>query len=125
MSRAEQRRARLPAPSLQRRTPNAERRRRRKQARLPRSLRHSPMMLTPGEPDFRPAELRDVEALVRMRFSLLYESHFAPEGIDRACLEDSFRAYFSRHIPSGEFIGWVADAEGSVVGTGGMVFWHK
>ena len=76
-------------------------------------------------PTYRRAALHDVEALIQMRFNLLYESHFAPEGSDRARMEEAFHAYFKEHLPAGDFIGWVAEADGRVVGTGGMVLWHK
>lgn len=38
---------------------------------------------------------------------------------------DPLRAYFARAIPGEEFVGWVAEAGGEVVGTGGLCFAEK
>jgi GNAT superfamily N-acetyltransferase len=78
-----------------------------------------------GKPILRRAEVRDVDALVTLRFRLLQEAHFVPDGTNRIGMEDAFRAYFRTYIPSGDFTGWVAEVDGEVVATGGMVLWHK
>jgi len=78
----------------------------------------------------RKAELRDVEALVRMRFELL---HVAPAlGVPTNLSESEWeevrlatRDYFSRALPTGEHCGVVAEAEGIVVGCGGIVFMER
>jgi GNAT superfamily N-acetyltransferase len=67
----------------------------------------------------------DIDALVEMRLRLLQETHFASAGKDFAEMERSFRSYFEKYIPSGEYIGWVVESKGQVIGTGGMVYWHK
>jgi GNAT superfamily N-acetyltransferase len=78
----------------------------------------------------RKAELRDVEALVRMRFELL---HVAPAlGVPTDLSEEEWEAvreatreYFARALPTGEHCGVVAEAEGIVVGCGGIVFMER
>ena len=78
----------------------------------------------------RKAELRDVEALVRMRFELL---HVAPAlGVPTDLSEEEWQAvreatreYFARALPTGEHCGVVAEAEGIVVGCGGIVFMER
>jgi GNAT superfamily N-acetyltransferase len=78
----------------------------------------------------RKAELRDLEALVRMRFELMHVA--AALGVPMDLSESEWEAvraatreYFSRALPAGEHCGIVAEAEGIVVGCGGMVFMER
>jgi GNAT superfamily N-acetyltransferase len=63
----------------------------------------------------------DVETLVRLRVEFLTEIGDGAAGAAAAPL----RAYFGRALPTGEFVGWVAEAGGEVVGTGGLCFAAK
>ncbi len=78
----------------------------------------------------RRAELRDVEALVRMRFELMHVA--AALGVPTDLSESEWeevreatREYFSRAMPAGEHCGVVAEVEGIVVGCGGIVFMER
>ena len=78
----------------------------------------------------RRAELRDVEALVRMRFELMHVA--AALGVPTDLSESEWeevreatREYFSRALPAGEHCGVVAEVEGIVVGCGGIVFMER
>jgi GNAT superfamily N-acetyltransferase len=78
----------------------------------------------------RRAELRDVEALVRMRFELLHVA--AALGVPTNLSDEEWEAvrvatrqYFERALPSGEHCGVVAEAQGIVVGCGGIVFMER
>jgi GNAT superfamily N-acetyltransferase len=78
----------------------------------------------------RRAELRDVEALVRMRFELLHVA--AALGVPTNLSDEEWEAarvatqqYFQRAFPSGEHFGVVAEGQGIVVGCGGIVFMER
>jgi GNAT superfamily N-acetyltransferase len=78
----------------------------------------------------RKAELRDVEALVRMRFELMHVAAAlgVPTNLSDAeweAVREATREYFSRALPAGEHCGVVAEAEGIVVGCGGIVFMER
>jgi GNAT superfamily N-acetyltransferase len=78
----------------------------------------------------RRAELRDVEALVRMRFELLHVAAALGvptdlSGEEWEAVREATREYFSRALPAGEHCGVVAEAEGVVVGCGGIVFMER
>src|SRR4029077_19156617 len=78
----------------------------------------------------RKAELRDVEALVRMRFELLHVAAAlgVPTNLSESeweAVREATREYFSRALPAGEHCGVVAEAEGVVVGCGGIVFMER
>jgi len=78
----------------------------------------------------RRAELRDVEALVRMRVELL---HVAPAlGVPTNLSDEEWEAlraanrdYFAETLVTGAHRGVVAEAEGIVVGCGGIVFMER
>jgi GNAT superfamily N-acetyltransferase len=69
---------------------------------------------------YRRATLEDVGRLVELRLAFLAEISGALES--DAVLRASLVEYFSRMIPSEEFIGFVAVADGAIVATGGLVF---
>ena len=78
----------------------------------------------------RRAELRDVEALVRLRFELMHMA--AALGVptnlseeDWEAVREATREYFEKALASGEHCGVVAEAEGIVVGCGGIVFMER
>lgn len=78
----------------------------------------------------RKAELRDVEALVRMRVELLHVAAAlgVPTDLSGEEWEEvraATRDYFSKALPAGEHFGVVAEAEGIVVGCGGIVFMER
>jgi GNAT superfamily N-acetyltransferase len=75
----------------------------------------------------RRAELRDVEALVRMRIELLHVAAAlgAPTNLSEeewGEVRASCREYFVEALPAGKHCGVVAEVDGSVVACGGIVF---
>src|ERR1700731_2764612 len=85
-------------------------------------------MATPFK--IRRAELRDVESLVNMRFELLHVA--AALGVptnlsdeEWEAVREATRDYFKKALTSGEHCGVVAEAEGIVVGCGGIVFMER
>jgi len=78
----------------------------------------------------RKAELRDVEALVRMRFELLHVAAAlgVPKDLSESeweAVREATRKYFTRALPAGGHCGVVAEAGGVVVGCGGIVFMER
>jgi GNAT superfamily N-acetyltransferase len=73
---------------------------------------------------YRRANVNDVETLVEYRVRFLNELYNHPENDETKILRKKLREYFSRTIPSKEFIAWLAECNGKIVGTGGMVVWQ-
>jgi GNAT superfamily N-acetyltransferase len=70
----------------------------------------------------RRAELRDVSALITLRFGLLDADGHTRSPEEAEALTASLRIYFERTLPTQEFISWVAEADGEVVAASGLVF---
>lgn len=68
---------------------------------------------------YRMATMDDLESLVDLRAAFLAE----PVGADPSYppLLEALRLYFASALPTGEFMGYLAIAEGQVVATSGMV----
>jgi len=73
---------------------------------------------------YRRANINNVETLVEYRVRFLNELNNHPENEETKTLRKTLREYFSRTIPSNEFIAWLAEYNGKVVGTSGMVVWQ-
>ncbi|MGA2442224.1 MAG: GNAT family N-acetyltransferase [Tepidisphaeraceae bacterium] len=69
---------------------------------------------------YRRARLQDVGPLVKLRLAFLAEISGASES--DPVLGASLVEYFSRTIPSEEFIGFLAVADGAIVASSGLVF---
>lgn len=74
---------------------------------------------------YRMANIDDVEALVSYRIRFLNELYNHPEDDETETLRKSLREYFSRAIPSNDFVAWLAEYNGKVIGTSGMVIWRR
>jgi GNAT superfamily N-acetyltransferase len=74
---------------------------------------------------YRHAVGDDVPALVDFRVQFLNEHFSHPENGETAVLRKSLREYFARAIPARDFIAWVAEYEGRIIATSGMVVWQK
>jgi ribosomal protein S18 acetylase RimI-like enzyme len=74
---------------------------------------------------YRPATIDDVPALVNYRVKFLNEHFNHPEDDATEVLRASLTEYFARAIPSKEYIAWVAEYEGRIIATSGMVVWQK
>lgn len=72
----------------------------------------------------RRAVASDAAELAELRLELQREAGLAGEE-DRALLGDAYRAYFTARIPTGEFVAWVAKADGRLVATSGLVLTHR
>lgn len=64
----------------------------------------------------------DIEALVPLRLALFREAEGVTAGGE---VTDATRTYLRETLPTGEFVAWVAEAEGRVVGTSGVVFFRR
>lgn len=74
---------------------------------------------------YRPATINDVSALVDYRVRFLNELLNHPEDDTTKVLRKSLVEYFTRAIPSKDFIAWVAEYDGKIIATSGMVVWQK
>jgi GNAT superfamily N-acetyltransferase len=74
---------------------------------------------------YRRATIDDVSALVDYRVCFLNELFNHPEDDESAAVRKALLEYFTRAIPSKDFIAWVAEYNGKIVGTGRMVVWEK
>jgi GNAT superfamily N-acetyltransferase len=79
-----------------------------------------------GLPVIRPATTSDLEALVRLRVALFRELHVRDEDeLTWDELADATRQYLAAKLPRGEFLAWVAEADGAIVSTSGLVFFER
>jgi GNAT superfamily N-acetyltransferase len=68
----------------------------------------------------RRADAADIPGLLALRRGLFHAMGYEDEA-SLATMEAACRAYFQTAIPDRSFIGWVAEAQGSLVGTAGLV----
>ncbi|UCG92877.1 MAG: GNAT family N-acetyltransferase [candidate division WOR-3 bacterium] len=73
---------------------------------------------------YRRATVDDIEVLVDFRVRFLNELYKHPDDDETAIIRKSLREYFSKAIPSGDFIAWFAEYDGKVIATSGMVIWR-
>jgi GNAT superfamily N-acetyltransferase len=74
---------------------------------------------------YRRATLRDVPTLVDYRVQFLNELYGHVENDETKVVRESLQRYFTKAIPSGDFVAWVAEHDGKIVATSGMVVWQK
>jgi GNAT superfamily N-acetyltransferase len=55
----------------------------------------------------------------------LNELHSHVENDETKVIRESLLRYFTKAIPPGDFIAWVAELDGKIVATSGMVVWEK
>ena len=68
----------------------------------------------------RPARPEDVAIVVRHRIEMFRDMGVLPDH-DCAALERGSRRFLQRAIPAGEYRGWLAERDGTVVAGGGVV----
>jgi ribosomal protein S18 acetylase RimI-like enzyme len=73
---------------------------------------------------YRRANIDDIESLTNFRVRFLNELYNHPENNETEILRRSLREYFHEAIPSNDFISWLAEYDGKIVGTSGMVIWQ-
>jgi GNAT superfamily N-acetyltransferase len=71
---------------------------------------------------YRRATPEDVDPLTTLRLAFLAEVSGASDS--DPILRESLTEYFSRTIPSNEFIGFLAIADTTIIATSGVVFHH-
>lgn len=72
----------------------------------------------------RRAVIADVEDVIRLRIALLKESR--PEGPeDEKAFLEMTRSYIEDRLPKEEFLVWLAEEDGRIVGSSGLVFSHR
>jgi GNAT superfamily N-acetyltransferase len=74
--------------------------------------------------NYRRANISDIEFLVDYRVRFLNELYNHPEDDETEILRKTLRQYFSEAIPSNNFIAWLAEYSGKIIGTSGMVMWR-
>ena len=77
-----------------------------------------------AEATVRKATFGDIEELVRLRLALLKEEgELKDDGAE--AMTSALREYFSWALPTGGFLGWVAEVDGAIVGTSGLVVFQQ
>lgn len=72
----------------------------------------------------RRAGIEDIEDVVHLRTAFQWELH--PQArVDKAQFVELTRDYVSEKLPAEELLVWFAEEDGQIVGTGGLVFWHR
>lgn len=73
----------------------------------------------------RQACLDDLDVLVRLRVALLEEMGDIKSVTAREAVAEKNTMYITENIQKGDFLCWVAEIDGNIVGTGGLTFWKK
>lgn len=74
---------------------------------------------------YRRVTLSDVQTLVDYRVRFLNELYSHVEDDETKVVRESLFRYFTKAIPSGDFIAWIAEIDGKTVATSRMVVWQK
>jgi len=74
-------------------------------------------------PTIRRATADDLETVIELRMAFLRESK--PDVREWEPILQATRQYVSDKLPAGEFLVWFAEEDGQVVGTAGLVFFHR
>jgi GNAT superfamily N-acetyltransferase len=74
---------------------------------------------------YRSAVSDDVSALADYRVQFLNEHFDHLEDHGSEVVRKSLREYFAKAIPARSYIAWVAEYEGRIIATSGMVVWRK
>src|SRR3972149_3755590 len=91
----------------------------------PQQLRKQTMKILKEGIIYRRAAIDDISVLVDYRVRFLNELFNHPENDETAVVRKSLLEYFTKAIPSKDFIGWVAEHDGKIIATAGMVVWQK
>ena len=74
---------------------------------------------------YRRATIDDAPVLVDYRVRFLNELFNHPENNETTIVRKSLHEYFTKAIRSKDFIAWVAEYDGKIIATSGMVVWQK
>lgn len=83
------------------------------------------MEIKGGKIVYRKASIDDVEALVSCRVRFLNELYDHLDDDETEILRKTLWEYFSKAIPSNNFVAWLAEYNGKIIGTSGMVVWQR
>jgi len=80
-----------------------------------------------GTPEIqvRRASAEDVETLVGMRVALLRAVGNVTSDLDAKEIGNAIRAYIAKEMPAGRYVTFIAEAEQSAVGCGGLAFYVR
>jgi len=70
----------------------------------------------------RRASSDDIEELVELRLEMQREIAAGDKEVDWTAVGEACRRYFAKTLPSGQFIVFVAEAEGRIIATSGLSF---
>ena len=73
----------------------------------------------------RRATLDDVETLVDLRLALVRESGHLMHDAMLSDMQRAIRQYFLEALPTESILVWVAEAQGTIVATSGLIFFQK
>jgi N-acetylglutamate synthase-like GNAT family acetyltransferase len=73
---------------------------------------------------YRRANINDIKSLVEYRIQFLNELYDPPGENEIDFIKKKLENYFYKKIQSKEFIAWLAEQKGIIVGTSGMVVWQ-
>lgn len=73
---------------------------------------------------YRRATLADVDVLVDFRLRFLADRAGTERAPDEELIAGNLREYFADAMPRGAFVAWLAERDGAVVATSGLVVWR-
>jgi GNAT superfamily N-acetyltransferase len=73
----------------------------------------------------RLATLDDIKDLLELRMAMLQEITPDQDEEQLAMLRAATRHYLEEKVPKNEFMAWIAEAEGQIVGSSGLIFLQK
>ena len=73
----------------------------------------------------RRATIDDLNNLIQLRTALFQEMGILSEKSDEKSFQKACHDYFSQFIASKEFLSWVAENNGKIIATSGLVFLQK
>lgn len=80
---------------------------------------------TPPPLPIRLATAADLDALLTLRIAMFRELAKVPDDDPLTDFIEATRLYLARALPRGEFLAFVAEAEGRIVATSGLVFFQR
>lgn len=73
----------------------------------------------------RRASQDDLDALVQLRLALLHEAGNLKSDTSTTVLAEAIRRYLTENLPTGQFMAWIAQVNGTIIGISGLVFFQR
>jgi GNAT superfamily N-acetyltransferase len=73
----------------------------------------------------RRAALDDLDVLVQLRLAMLDELNPPDPKTSVQKLAAANRRYFAQKLPDGEYVGWIAEADGQIAGAAGLILFER